>query len=105
MCILVKKYFNYRLTGVIDRVMTCFAVNACSNMFNSSLLHSTRNEADSGANRPQSITQTSFDSLVGRASAFGVGGRWFESGGRTIPKVFKRYYIAACANKYLLKIV
>ena len=28
-----------------------------------------------------------FDSSVGRASAFGAGGRGFESRGRTIPKV------------------
>ena len=33
------------------------------------------------------LTDHSLDSSVGRASAFGAGGRGFESRGRTIPKV------------------
>ena len=35
----------------------------------------------------QSRSQPFLDSSVGRASAFGAGGRGFESRGRTIPKV------------------
>ena len=37
--------------------------------------------------RPASEIQDRPDSSVGRVSAFGAGGRGFESRGRTIPKV------------------
>ena len=35
------------------------------------------------------LNNNRLDSSVGRASAFGAGGRGFESRGRTIPKVYK----------------